>query len=163
MSGLWDDPAIPKKDWVFTGLDDMGEPAFVCNMCRAKLIRYVHYLRHRRYPAVLGVGCICASKLEADSTWAELREREHRTLAARRAKFAMRQWPLSGKGNPTTRQRGVRVTVFPVPGPSMSAAPRWKFIVGDEFSDRTYASMVEAKAGAYDALMRVLNALDRIA
>ena len=55
-------------------------------MCEHAEIRFVHYMEHKDYPEVLGVGCICASNMEEDYTAAAEREQELRSRARRRAR-----------------------------------------------------------------------------
>ena len=47
-------------------VEDLGKVDAGCEMCETQEIRYVHHMKHPEYPGSLGVGCVCAGKIEDD-------------------------------------------------------------------------------------------------
>jgi hypothetical protein len=93
--GKWSQPGVPHRGWTCEGVEDLGEPDAICEMCERQEIRYVHTMVHPEYPDKLACGCVCAGHMErgaADDDIALLvaaaREREAplRSLAARDAR-----------------------------------------------------------------------------
>lgn len=72
---LWKDEAVPHSGWSCTGVEDLGAPVGICEMCGYQIIRYVHHMEHPRYTS-LSVGCICAGKMEGSIAEAKRREAE---------------------------------------------------------------------------------------
>lgn len=97
-ANLWLDPAVPKTGWTCTGVTDLGSPSGICGMCGHQIIRYVHHMTHPRFRP-LGVGCVCAGKMEGDPERARARERDFKNREARRSKFLARKWRVSKNGN----------------------------------------------------------------
>ena len=95
---LWDDPNVPKSGWVCTGVSDLGAPVGVCEMCGHQIIRYVHHMTHPHYRP-LGVGCVCAGKMEGDIERARRREASFKNRESRRANFLKRKWKRSRNNN----------------------------------------------------------------
>lgn len=91
MHGKWVQPGVPHKGWTCVDLDDLGVPDAVCEMCETQEIRYVHYMQHRDYPAVLGVGCVCAEYMEQDYEAPRQRERNLVNAARRRERWLKRR------------------------------------------------------------------------
>jgi hypothetical protein len=78
-------------------------------------------------------------------------KQRQKKIAARRERWARREWRVSAKGNPFTRVHGFRVVVFPRRG-------RWGVGIATHeqegtFSPRDWATPEEAKAGAFDVLV----------
>lgn len=82
--GKWSQPGVPHKGWECIGVTDLGEPSQICEMCERQIIRYVHYMRHPGYPAVLECGCICAGYMAEDPAGAKERESRLRKRRRRR-------------------------------------------------------------------------------
>lgn len=97
-SNLWEDPNVPKTGWACVGITDLGGPYGVCEMCGKQIIRYVHHMEHPSYRS-LGVGCVCAGKMEGDMDKASNRENEFKKLNNRLLGFLQRKWKKSIKGN----------------------------------------------------------------
>ena len=99
---LWNDPNVPHSGWICAGITDLGSPSGICQMCGHQIIRYVHQMIHPHYRS-LGVGCICAGRMEGDVNRAKKRERDFKNRAARLESFRKRTWKNSRKGNPYLR------------------------------------------------------------
>jgi hypothetical protein len=64
--GKWSEAGVPKKGWSCVGVEDLGEPSQLCEMCESVTIRYVHYMEHDQTTESLAVGCVCAEYMEED-------------------------------------------------------------------------------------------------
>jgi len=154
-NGKWSDPEVPKRDWYCTGGYDRGRDNLeLCDMCASASVRYVHVMRHDAYPDSLDVGCICAGNMEQDEVSAKRREADVRNRSARRARWPLRKWFVSRKGNPTLRVLGCFVTVF-------RRGSSWGWLVvrrADNqkwFSTELYATEAAAKLATFDALEKI--------
>jgi hypothetical protein len=160
MSGKWENPNVPKKGWACIDIyDDVGDNGdgededltFLCQMCEAKLIRYVHVMTHPAYEGELEVGCICAGHMELEPGAAVERERAFKNRALRRRNWTRRQWRTSRKGNPFIRVNGFVISVFPQRG-------GWGGVITDNFTGQTlfakriYVHENAAKLAAFDAM-----------
>ena len=95
---LWKRDDVPKTGWVCTGVTDLGEPVGVCEMCGHQIIRYVHHMYHPNFGS-LGVGCICAGKMEGNIEQAKKREQDFKSKESRKENFKNRQWKTSKNSN----------------------------------------------------------------
>jgi len=151
-SGKWSQPGVPHKGWTCTGIDDLGAPEAVCEMCETQSIRYVHYMTHPDYPEELGVGCVCAGYMEQDYEAARHRERSIKNAARRRSKWLNRAWKISAKGNPYLNTDGFNIVLY-------KRSKQWSGIItnsetGDALhARRRYATLDEAKLAAFDAMI----------
>lgn len=102
---------MPHKGWRCVGMDDLEEPVGRCEMCGKEEIRYVHQMEHDDYAEALGVGCVCAEKMEDDALGPRRRERSLVNRARRRRNWITRAWRTSAKGNLTLRSDGRRFVV----------------------------------------------------
>jgi len=160
MSGNWDKPAVPKLGWVCLEVyDSVGdsEPGeydedslwFTCQMCEAKLIRYVHVMAHQNWQGELSCGCVCAGHMEGDGDRAK--HREH--LARRRQRFPSHaNWHYSEKGNLYIRVEHHVLVVH------KTGDGRWKVWMttpdkGAVPGRKLYTSKRQAQMGAFDALI----------
>lgn len=156
--GKWSQPGVPHRGWVCVGIEDLDEPAQICEMCESVEVRYVHYMEHPAYPETLGVGCICAEHMENDYVSPRQREKRLRSKSRRRASWAQRDWSISAKGNPYLNTEGFNLTVFPV---SDWRGQYWGLRVTHRVSGATqpgrrrYATEAEARNAALDALIWV--------
>ena len=80
MAGKWSTPGVPHKGWSCEGVEDLGAPDAVCEMCETQDIRYVQTMFHPDYEGPLDVGCVCAERMENDYIGAQTA----RTSSARR-------------------------------------------------------------------------------
>jgi hypothetical protein len=152
MTGKWDCPDVPHSGWSCVGVEDLGEPIAVCEMCETKEIRYVHTMEHADYPDTLACGCICAGHMELNLDRAHAREATMKAAARRRATWLHRKgWRRSHAGNPMIRANGYVVVIFPKEG-------GWGGLVEHPaterriFARRTYPHMDAARLAAFDAI-----------
>ena len=61
-SYIWDQAGLPHKGWACSGVDELEEANFTCEMCGKEEIRFVHNLEHPEGHSVR-VGCECAGHL----------------------------------------------------------------------------------------------------
>ena len=88
QKGCWSDPNIPKTGWKCIGMTDLGKGNYTtCEMCRSSTIRYVHHMQHPQYPRVLGVGCVCAGRMEGNIELAKFREADFKRRAQRKSRL----------------------------------------------------------------------------
>src|SRR5260221_13852227 len=100
MHGKWSLPGVPQKGWSCVGVDDLGSPDAICEMCEIQQIRYVHTMTHPDYASDLEVGCVCAEHMEDDYVRPRMREKALRSAAGRKKKWLSRSWKISKRGNP---------------------------------------------------------------
>lgn len=150
---LWKREDVPHSGWSCVGVEDLGEPSGVCEMCGYQIIRYVHQMEHPGYRS-LAVGCVCAGKMEGDVAQAKRREAEFKNRQSRRVSFFKRQWKQSRKGNEYLKVDGhVVVLCHPVPGGmDMRGKSVWKYSIDNVFCKDSYTTRERALAGAFDAL-----------
>ena len=74
---LWKREDVPHSGWECVGVDDLGEPVGICEMCGYQIIRYAHRMIHSKY-RTLTCGCICAGRMEGNVEEAKRREAEVR-------------------------------------------------------------------------------------
>ena len=115
--GKWSQAGVPHRGWTCVDVEDLEELAQFCEMCESAEIRYVHLMKHPDYPETLGVGCVCAERMEEDYVNPRLREKKIRSRAHRRNTWPKRQWKVSSKGNSYLNTEGFNLVVFPVSGP----------------------------------------------
>ena len=97
--GKWSEVSVPHKGWFCTGVDDLGEPSQICEMCNSAEVRYVHYMQHNAWPEVLAVGCVCAEHMSEDYVRPKQIEKGLRTLTSRRKTWDRKNWKTSQRGN----------------------------------------------------------------
>ena len=143
---LWNNPDVPHSGWVCAGITDLGAPSGICQMCGHQIIRYVHHMIHPNYRS-LGVGCICAGKMEGDVERAKKRERDYKNRAARLESFRRRSWKNSRKGNPYLRiNHRVAVLYY------NKQHQFWSFAIDNSFSSGKYKTREEAVDAVFAAL-----------
>ena len=143
---LWNNPNVPHSGWVCAGITDLGTPSGICQMCGHQIIRYVHHMIHPNYRS-LGVGCICAGKMEGDVERAKKRERDYKNRAARLESFRRRSWKNSRKGNPYLRiNHRVAVLYY------NKQHQYWSFAIDNSFSSGKYKTREEAVDAVFAAL-----------
>jgi len=111
--GKWSEKKVPHRGWRCIDIEDLGEPARICDMCESQEIRYVHYMEHDDYLEILAVGCICAGHMEQDLESARHRDRMMVSRVSKRRRWLTRKWRVSAKGNEWIQADGYRVTVLP--------------------------------------------------
>lgn len=155
MRGKWSQSGVPHRGWSCVGIEDLGEPVELCEMCESMDIRYVHSMQHPDYKGILGVGCICAEHMEGDYTTPRLREKRLKSAARRRISWPKRIWSLSHLGNLYLNIEGYNLAVYRQGGSDTA----WRIAVTHRDSGRRqegkriYASAEQAQAASLDALL----------
>lgn len=153
--GKWSLRGVPHKGWVCVEVEDLGEPATVCEMCETQTIRYVHYMQHSAYEHILRVGCICAGKMEGNLAEAQRRDDTMKSRAGKRQRWLNRRWKISAKGNEYIIAEGYIVTIFRKDGD-------WKASIKEKDGDRTiwsrrkYQTISEIKLASFDYITKLL-------
>lgn len=150
---LWKREDVPHSGWSCVGVEDLGEPAGICEMCGYQIIRYVHQMEHPNYRS-LAVGCVCAGRMEGDVAQAKRREAEFKNKQTRRVNFFKRTWKQSRKGNEYLKIDGHVVVLYHhVPDRAdMKGRDVWKYSIDNTFCQAAYTTRERALAGAFDAL-----------
>lgn len=146
---LWDRDDVPKSGWICAGISDLGEPAGVCEMCGHQIIRYVHHMMHPEYRS-LGVGCICAGKMEGDTEGAVKREQNFKNKEKRRANFIRRQWKTSKGNNSYLKIKNHIIVLY-----YNKEYNHWKYSIDNVFCSKSYKTKNEAASSAFDAFERI--------
>ena len=143
---LWKREDVPHSGWSCTGITDLGAPVGVCEMCGEQIIRYVHHMTHPHYHP-LGVGCVCAGKMEGDVVAARTREREFKKRQARMDTFLGREWKLSRNGNRYLKVRGHMIVLYKERERSV-----WRYAIDREFRPVSYPTREEAVRSVFEEL-----------
>ena len=146
---LWNRDDVPKTGWVCTGVTDLGAPVGVCEMCGHQIIRYVHHMYHPDFRR-LGVGCICAGKMEGNIERAKKREQEFKSKERRKANFKNRQWKTSKKSNSYSKIKDHLVVLYHHP-----QKDTWKYGIDGVFCPEVYYT----RESAMDAIFETLEKL----
>ena len=115
-------------------------------MCGRQIIRYVHRMLHPAYRS-LGVGCVCAGKMEGDPDGARRREREFKSKMQRRENFSKRIWKTSRNSNSYLKIRGHLIVLY-----NDRERGTWKYAFDGVFCRTAYTSREEALDGVFEAL-----------
>ena len=153
--GLWSVSGVPHKGWFCIGVEDLGEPIQLCDMCETSMVRFVHYMKHPNYLCELAVGCICAGNMEADCKAAELREVNMKKRAGKRKRWLTRQWKLSKKGNPFLKCDGYIISVYKMQS-GWGCFTENIITKEKSFSRKAYDSIVEAKLAGFDLISKII-------
>lgn len=146
---LWNREDVPKTGWVCTGVTDLGEPVGVCEMCGHQIIRYVHHMFHPDYGS-LGVGCICAGKMEGDIEQAKKREQDFKSKESRKENFKNRQWKTSKNSNSYLKIKDHLVVLY-----HNKKYDTWKYSLDNVFCPEIYPTREEAMDAAFEALEKL--------
>ncbi len=155
--GKWSEAGVPHRGWQCVGIEDLGEPNQLCEMCESADVRYVHYMEHSNFDGTLSVGCVCAEHMEGDYVHPKLREKKLRNATQRRKTWGRRTWRTSSKGNAYLNTEGFNITVFKQSGSRECVF--WGISISNratnksQFSRREYPSEEAAKTAALDALL----------
>jgi len=103
---------VPHKGWHCVEVEDLEEPAAICEMCEHQEIRYVHTMEHPDHEP-LRVGCVCAEHMEEDYSAPKERERQLANRANRRKRWCGRTWRTSRKGNLMLKTDGLIFVIVP--------------------------------------------------
>ena len=146
---LWKRDDVPKTGWVCTGVTDLGEPVGVCEMCGHQIIRYVHHMYHP-YFGSLGVGCICAGKMEGNIEQAKKREQDFKSKESRKENFKNRQWKTSKNSNSYIKIKDHLVVLY-----HNKKYDTWKYSLDNVFCPEIYPTREEAMDAAFEALEKL--------
>jgi len=155
--GKWAQAGVPKKGWVCDGVEDMGEPSEICEMCETSEIRYVHCMSHQDYPEGLRVGCVCAEHMEEDYKNPKLRERKAKSLAKQKKNWPSRKWHYIDEDYSYSTVSGFRIQISPWFFKKTNGKKSYRITVinkktGLEKQGRkVFPSMQEAKDAALEA------------
>lgn len=153
--GKWSLHGVPHKGWSCIEVEDLGEPALVCEMCETQTIRYVHFMQHPAYEHILRAGCVCAGKMEGNLDKAQRREDNMKSRAGKRQRWLGRKWKKSVKGNEYIISEGYIETIFGKEGD-------WKACIKEKDSDRTiwsrrkYKTIHEIKLASFDYITKLI-------
>ena len=146
---LWKRDDVPKIGWVCTGVTDLGEPVGVCEMCGHQIIRYVHHMYHPNFGS-LGVGCICAGKMEGNIEQAKKREQDFKSKESRKENFKNRQWKTSKNSNSYIKIKDHLVVLY-----HNKKYNTWKYSLDNVFCPEIYPTREEAMDAAFEALEKL--------
>jgi len=143
----WKDPSFPQTGWICTGIEDLGAPTAVCEMCGFQIIRYVHYMYHPQ-AGTLGCGCVCAGRLEGDLANARAREAALRSRTQRKLTFRKRTWKRSAKGSEYLTYKQHLIVLLHWRNPE-----QWRFAIDGTISDKAY----ESRLACIDAIFEYIE------
>lgn len=146
---LWKRDDVPKTGWICTGITDLGEPVGVCEMCGHQIIRYVHHMVHPNFRS-LGVGCICAGKMEGNIEQAKKREQDFKSKESRRENFKNRHWKTSKNSNSYIKIKDHLVVLY-----YNKNYNNWKYSLDNQFCPEVYPTREEAIDAAFEALEKL--------
>lgn len=147
---LWKRDDVPHSGWKCVGVEDLGAPEGICEMCGYQIIRYVHHMEHPNYRP-LAVGCVCAGKMEGNIEGAKKREAEFKNRQSRRLNFFKRSWRQSKKGNEYLKMDGHLIVLYNIEKPRSG----WKYSVDNQFCNTIYPTRERAMAALFDALEKL--------
>ena len=98
------------------------------------------------YPVSLGVGCVCAGKMEGDPEAAKKRESEFKNRQSRIENFKKKEWKQSFKGNDYIKYHGHLIVLY------FTGNNKWKYSIDGVFSPHEY----QKKKQAIDAIAEKL-------
>ena len=149
---LWKREDVPHQGWHCTGVEDLGAPIGICEMCGYQIIRYAHHMEHSRF-GTLVCGCICAGKMEGNIDEAKRREADLKNKQARKENFLKRKWKSSKKGNDYLKVDGHVVVIF-----ALMNGKVWKYSIDNEFSKEAYKTREEATLAVFVRLSELNEA-----
>lgn len=142
---LWKRDDVPKSGWMCVGITDLGEPTGVCEMCGHQIIRYVHHMIHPLYRP-LGVGCVCAGKMEGDIEQAREREQSFKSKQARKANFKSRKWKISKNNNKYIKLKDHLIVLY-----YSRKNNNWKYSIDNVFCPEVFSTEDDAIDAAFEA------------
>lgn len=157
-TGKWAEPGVPHRGWRCIDVEERDEQDHLCEMCEARLVRFVHVMENDRYEGELRVGCICAGHMEQDLEGARRREAEFKNGLARRSRWLSRAWRTSASGNDfLNTQDGFNVVVYRRGG-IWGARVEHRESGFSRSSKRPYSTQDAAKLAAFDAMVGLKHA-----
>ncbi len=144
---LWKSDDVPHDGWTCSGIEDLGAPVGICEMCGYQIIRYAHHMEHPRYHS-LTAGCVCAGRMEGDIEAAKRREADYKNRESRRASFFKKKWKHSKKGNEYLKTDGHVIVLCQLE----RTRNQWKYAIDNTFCKTLYSNRDTAAAAVFDAL-----------
>ncbi len=144
---LWKSDDVPHDGWTCSGIEDLGAPVGICEMCGYQIIRYAHHMEHPRYHS-LTAGCVCAGRMEGDIEAAKRREADYKNRESRRASFFKKKWKHSKKGNEYLKTDGHVIVLCQLE----RTGNQWKYAIDNTFCKTLYPNRDTAAAAVFDAL-----------
>ena len=154
-SGKWALGGVPHKGWTCVGIRELEQQTHLCEMCEARLVRYVHVMEHPDHESPLAVGCVCAGHMEQHPVRAREREKSFKAYQARRQRWLSRDWRVSYAGNDYLRTDGFHIVVFCLESGIWAARVRHRKSGYERISELPYESEDEAKLAAFDAMLNM--------
>lgn len=150
---LWKREDVPHSGWNCVGVEDLGGPVGICQMCGYQIIRYAHQMEHPKYRS-LSVGCVCAGRMEGDVAEAKRREADFKNRQSRRVNFFKRKWKRSRKGYEYLKIDDHIIVLLESFKASRDGKREsfWKFSIDNLIYETAYATRERAVAAAFDAL-----------
>ncbi|MDE6940904.1 MAG: hypothetical protein K2P40_08195, partial [Lachnospiraceae bacterium] len=147
---LWKSDDVPHDGWTCSGIEDLGAPVGICEMCGYQIIRYAHHMEHPRYHS-LTAGCVCAGRMEGDIEAAKRREADYKNRESRRASFFKKKWKHSKKGNEYLKTDGHVIVLCQLE----RTGNQWKYAIDNTFCKTLYSNRDTAAAAVFDALEKM--------
>jgi hypothetical protein len=122
-------------------------------MCETQEIRYVHTMKHPDYVSELGVGCVCAEKMEDDYEGPRRREKALRSATSRKKRWLSRKWKISTKGNSYINTDGFNITTYPHHDGTWGGRIEERSTGRSQQSRKRYQSEDTAKLAAFDGMI----------
>jgi hypothetical protein len=157
MTGKWSLPDVPHKGWSCEGIEDIGAPDAICEMCERQEIRYVHTMFHLDYEGLLDVGCVCAEKMENDYVGPRARERALKSASKRRSNWLDRHWRTSAQGNSFINTDGFNIVIFQNADGSWGGTISERSTARSVNAKRRYETETKAKLAAFDGMIFLKN------
>ena len=142
---LWKSDDVPHDGWTCSGIEDLGAPVGICEMCGYQIIRYAHHMEHPRYHS-LTAGCVCAGRMEGDIEAAKRREADYKNRESRRASFFKKKWKHSKKGNEYLKTDGHVIVLCQLE----RTRNQWKYAIDNTFCKTLYSNRDTAAAAVFD-------------
>ncbi len=155
--GKWSQPNLPHKGWFCEDVEDLSSPSKFCEMCETQEIRYVHYMKHPNHDEILGVGCVCAGRMEEDYESPRRREKSLRSQHQRKKRWLNRNWRTSTKGNSYLNTDGFNITIFRKYNGTWGGRITDKKTQQSIDSKRNYATEDEIKLATFDGMIFLKN------
>ncbi len=155
--GKWSQQGVPHKGWSCVHVEDLEPSTAICEMCERQEIRYVHYMQHPDFSGELGVGCVCAGRMEDNYRAPQKREGNLQNVARRRKNWLSRQWRISNKGNHFLNTDGLNIVIFQKRDSSWGGRIEGARNGRTIFSRRHYKTREQAKLAAFDAMIFLKN------
>ena len=99
----------------------------------------------RDYHKTLGVGCVCAGKMEGNAEGAVKREAEFKKREKRRQTFLARKWRTSKNNNEYLKLHNMVLVLFYNPNNR-----KWKYSIDGKFCHQMYATRDEVLNALFD-------------